>query len=255
MTVNVRQPDLDDGVHAWPARRELLVEAIVGADPDLVGAQELFAMQAEYLVRRAPQFAWLGRGRYGDDRDKHVGIVFRQDRCRVRDSGTVWFSTTPDVPGSTSWGIEKPRQMTWATFDVAGVGAVTILNAHFPYRPHHDEARLEAAALVMRHGAALAPTASIVVTGDFNADAGGEVHRRLGGMFRDAWNEADERYGPAGTVHGFGVRPPVRRIDWVLYRAPWRVVRAETVTTTRDGSFPSDHFPVVATFDTTRPDP
>ena len=40
-----------------------------------------------------------------------------------------------------------------------------------------------------------------------------------------------------------------RRIDWILYRGSWRVLETETVTRSRDGRYPSDHFPVLATFE------
>jgi endonuclease/exonuclease/phosphatase family metal-dependent hydrolase len=91
----------------------------------------------------------------------------------------------------------------------------------------------------------------VVLTADFNAPAGGEVHQLLSSELRDAWCDAAVRRGPDSTLNFFGRKGPSdRRIDWILYRAPWRVLDAETVTKARAGHYPSDHFPVVATFDT-----
>lgn len=248
MTFNVRQPDEADGPNAWRHRRDLAAEAIATVAPDVLGTQELYIEQARDLEARLPQFTWFGRGRYGDDRDKHVGIFVNRTRVRVRAHGDRWFSRTPDEPGSSAWGIDKPRHLTWGVLDVAGVGPLTVINTHFPYRADQGEARYHAACLVIETAQALAAQGPVVVTGDFNAPSGSHVHHLLCGAFDDAWDCAATRVGPAGTVHGFGARPPIQRIDWILFRAPWAVDDARTITLARHGRYPSDHHPVAATF-------
>lgn len=249
MTFNVRQPDADDGINAWPERRELLVATIIEKDPDLIGTQELFLLQAEFIQARAPQYAWFGRGRFGDNRDKHVGVFYRKDRCRLLSSPDLWLSDTPEVPGSASWDIIRPRQLTWGVIELDGVGCVSVFNTHFPYRAVEQEARRRTAVLIKERLAALSSETPMILTADANSPAGGEVHGLLCQDLSDAWCTASIRIGPAGTLNGFGRHVPARRLDWILYRAPWRVRRIETVTRQIDGRFPSDHFPVVATFD------
>ena len=49
------------------------------------------------------------------------------------------------------------------------------------------------------------------------------------------------------TVNGFkAIQKDGPRIDWILGRGPWTADRIEIVTFSRDGKFPSDHFPVIA---------
>ena len=72
MSFNVRQPDQDDGANNWEHRKELLLETILDRQPDVIGTQELFVLQADFLVSGAPQYGWIGTGRFGDCRDKHV---------------------------------------------------------------------------------------------------------------------------------------------------------------------------------------
>jgi endonuclease/exonuclease/phosphatase (EEP) superfamily protein YafD len=74
----------------------------------------------------------------------------------------------------------------------------------------------------------------------------------LAADFEDAWLTAERRYGPEGTINGFGKHASSRRIDWILYRAPWRPLEAATLSAMRDGVYPSDHFPVMAVFELTR---
>ena len=251
MTFNVRQPDQDDGENNWTNRRDLLVETILEKDPDVIGTQELFVLQADYIRERAPQYAWFGAGRFGDHEDKHVGVFYKKDRLRLASHGDVWLSETPDVPGSSSWDIIRPRQLTWGAFEGDGIGSFTVFNTHFPYRAVEDEARRKTARLIRSRLAALRLTVPVVLTADFNSPAGGEIYQLLSSELRDAWCDAAVRRGPDGTLNFFGRKGPSdRRIDWILYRGPWRVVDAETVTNARDGRYPSDHFPVVATFDT-----
>ncbi len=61
MTFNVRYPNPGDGPDVWSARRDLLVETIAKEAPDLMGTQELFHEQGQYIVEKLPGYAWFGR--------------------------------------------------------------------------------------------------------------------------------------------------------------------------------------------------
>ena len=246
MTLNVRQPDQDDGPHAWEFRRDALVDTLLQAGPDLIGAQELFTLQADYIAARAPEYCWFGTGRFGDARDKHVGIFYRKDRLRLLEHGDFWLSETPDVPGTSSWDIIRPRQVTWGRFETVQGQRFHHFNTHFPYRKVEEEARRRTACLLRSRTRALNP---VLLTADFNAPAGGEIHWMLTADFEDAWLAAQRRNGPEGTINGFGKHASSRRIDWILYRAPWRPLEAATLAATPGGVYPSDHFPVMALFE------
>jgi len=247
MTFNVRQPDQDDGLNCWENRRDLLVETIETAGPGLIGTQELFTIQAEYILTAVPAYAWFGTGRFGDTRDKHVGIFYRRDSLRLLAHGDFWLSETPEAPGSSSWNIIRPRQVTWGQFETSAGVRFHHFNTHFPYRAVEQEARRKTAELLQSRIGNLDP---VVLTADFNSSADGEIHEALAKSFEDAWLTAQHRCGPEGTLNGFGRHSSSRRIDWILYRAPWKVVEIATIATSRDGIFPSDHFPVMARFDT-----
>jgi endonuclease/exonuclease/phosphatase family metal-dependent hydrolase len=249
MSFNVRQPDQEDGPNGWEYRRDLLVDTILEKDPDLIGTQELFTLQADYILAGAPQYDWFGSGRFGDTHDKHVGIFYRKDLLRLISYGDFWLSETPDEPGSSSWEIIRPRQVTWGLFETPWAGRFVHFNTHFPYRRVEEEARRKTAALVLERIARLDATLTVLLTGDFNSPAGGDIYESLTAELRDAWHTAERRIGPEGTVHGFGKVAGGRRIDWILYRAAWAVREAETVTHSRNGLYPSDHFPAMAVFE------
>jgi endonuclease/exonuclease/phosphatase family metal-dependent hydrolase len=245
MTFNVRQMDGDDGEHAWEHRRDLLVETILLHKPALLGTQEIFTEQTDYILQHVPEYDSFGRGRYGDDRDKHCRIFYDRERLSLLDCGEIWLSKTPDIPGSSDWDIPRPRMVTWGTLRFINGQKIFVMNTHLPYG-RADEARRQSARLICEKLASLPPELSVIVTGDFNAQADGDIYKTLTTNLEDAWTEAETRVGPPGTVHGFG-RFVGGRIDWILYRGAQAVASAETVTHTVRGLYPSDHYPVCAT--------
>lgn len=245
MTFNVRLPIAQDGANGWERRRDILIEVVAEARPDIVGTQELYQLQGDYLIARLPGYAWFGVDRRGGRADEHTGIFYRRDRLRLVEFGAFWLSDTPATPGSITWGNLYPRHVTWGLFEDRATGRrFHVLNAHLPYRPEDREARGRAAALLSGWIARLPTDAPVVLTGDFNEAPDGPVHASLAGGLVDVWKAARATAGPEATFHGFtGVAD--RRIDWILARG-FLPLSARTITTNREGRFPSDHFPVLA---------
>ncbi|MEW5978276.1 MAG: endonuclease/exonuclease/phosphatase family protein [Acidobacteriota bacterium] len=247
MTFNVRYPNPLDGPNLWGRRRNLLVETISDSDPDALGTQELHDLQAEYLVQSLPAYRWFGRSRRGSLADEHVGIFYRADRLQLLDSGDFWLSDTPDIPASMAWGVSLPRMVTWGLFQpIGGPAGFYLFNTHFPHRPEEEEARTRSATLLADRLAQLSLDRPAVVTGDFNASPRQECYRILSQILRDAHDEAHRRSGPEETFHGFEGRPSAGRIDWILFRGPWKALECHTLVHNREGRYPSDHFPVLA---------
>jgi endonuclease/exonuclease/phosphatase family metal-dependent hydrolase len=243
MSFNVRYPSKDDGPNLWELRRDLLVTTIRDKAPDLLGTQELFYEQGQYIVGKLPDYAWFGVSRRGNREDEHMGVFYKKDRLKLVDSGNFWLSETPDTPGSMSWDVTLPRMVTWGLFELAGK-RFYYYNTHFAHRQQDAEARLRSAQLIADRIAKLPPEVPFILTGDFNSPAGGEPYKALTGALKDAWTSTEKRAGPEGTFNGFQGRATGPRIDWILFRGPFRVVEAETITRNDNGRYPSDHFPV-----------
>lgn len=245
MSFNVRLPQQADGADRWEVRRGLVARMLRDAAPDVIGTQELFELQGDYLVSQLPEYAWFGRDRRGGHDDEHMGVFYRKDRLRVLESGDFWLSDTPDVPGSITWGHPLPRMVTWALFERIGDGRrFYLFNTHLPYREQDEQARTRGAELLAQRIAALPADVPVVVTGDFNAGPDSPTHAAATATLRDAWQVAAERSGPAETFHGFKGRPD-RRIDWILVRG-FDVAALRTIDANEHGRYPSDHFPVMA---------
>jgi endonuclease/exonuclease/phosphatase family metal-dependent hydrolase len=247
MTFNVKNPTAKHGPNMWSKRRDLMIKTVRQQHPDVMGTQELYELQGDYLVDHLKHYKWFGEGRYGNNGDEHMGVFYRTNKLDVLKSGNFWLSDTPNVPGSKTGDQPFPRMVTWALFKMKSTGKTFYYyNTHFPYRKRDTAARIRAAKEIVSRIKALPDSTPFVLTGDFNTTPTGEdVHKLLTQMLHDAWIRAPRHSGPKKTFHGFTGKPKAR-IDWILYRG-LKARSVRTVTThSANGRYPSDHFPVVA---------
>ena len=204
MTYNVRYPAQGDGEDLWDLRRDMFVASVRAKDPDLVGTQELFHLQGEYLVAKAPEYKWFGVSRRGNQEDEHMGVFYKPAKLKLLKSGNFWLSETPEAAGSMSWNVTLPRMVTWGLFEMRGSKQRFVLyNTHFPHRREDEEARKKCAELIAQRIGKLDPNVPFILTGDFNAPAGGPVHRVfVDAGLSDLWMNTAQKFGPEGTFNG-----------------------------------------------------
>jgi endonuclease/exonuclease/phosphatase family metal-dependent hydrolase len=244
LTYNVRYPNKDDGANLWDKRKAILIRSIQAAKADLIGTQELFELQGNYIVEKLPEYQWFGLSRRGNHEDEHMGIFYRKDKFKLLKSGNFWLSPTPDVVMSSAWGMSLPRMATWGLFEFAKTKRrFYLINTHFPHRPVDENARLECAKVLAAFIDRLPPEVPLILTGDFNTDASGPAFQLLTKNLTDA-----KPAQATGTFHGFKGTPGTARIDWILYRGKVKFKTAEILKMNENGLYPSDHFPVVAAF-------
>jgi endonuclease/exonuclease/phosphatase family metal-dependent hydrolase len=249
MTFNIRYGTADDGENNWAARRDLLFDVVRDQDADVIGLQEALDFQIDAIVSAVPGYAVVGVGRNDAARKgEYSAILFRNDRLRVASSGTFWFSDTPEVVASTSWGNRITRICTWARFiDRDGRGFW-----HFNLHLDHESqpSREKSVELLRRRVDARAfPSEPVVITGDFNV---GEKNPALtalvtGGAFLDTFRVLYPDEKRAGTFSGFTAgKVDGDKIDYVFVQPGTAVLGAAIVRTSRRDRYPSDHFPVTA---------
>jgi endonuclease/exonuclease/phosphatase family metal-dependent hydrolase len=248
MSFNVRYGTAKDGENAWEHRRDFLVETIKEASPDIVGTQECLDFQADYITENLPGYAWIGLGRERDGSGEMTAIIYRKSVLVPVETTHRWLSETPDIPGSKSWDTSLTRIVSRVKFfHIAEKTPFIVYNTHFDHRGR--VARNESAKLLV--DLIRAETLPVMLTGDFNAQAGTSAPWRTlteGGL-RDTWEVAVEQQGPANTWNGFEIQSEDggRRIDWIMVSPGLSTSRCAIIDTPRDGRYPSDHFPVIAT--------
>lgn len=241
---NVRAGTHFDGRDSWPLRARVCAAAIRGLDADIVGLQEVRLFQERGLSRRLPGYAGAGAGRVdGCRRGERCTVVYRTSRLRLDEWTVRWFSDTPWVPGSRSWGNPLPRIVTLCRFSDLTTGE------RFGFADLHWDgasaaSRLRGAEALL---AWLDPALPWLVAGDFNATADDpSLVRLVAGGLRDTLAELGSRGPQAATHHSWDGATAGTRIDLVLAGPRWDVLAAWIDHATPGGRLPSDHWPVVA---------
>ena len=253
MSFNIRYGTANDGENHWTRRREMLFDVIREQNADLIGVQEALAAQIDEIVAAVPAYAVVGVGRDdGKARGEFSAILFRRDRFRVADSGTFWFSDTPAVPGSKSWGNTITRISTWARFIERDGSAFWHFNLHLDHQSQPSRER-STELLLQRITARSGPAEPVIVTGDFNVgETNPAIYTMVGkpgaqGAFVDAFRVKYPGEKEVGTFNGFKFGATTGdKIDYVLVQPGTEVIDATIIRTSRDNRYPSDHFPVVA---------
>ena len=249
MTFNIRYGTANDGENRWPLRKDFLIDVVKEQAADVIGVQEALDFQIDEVIAAVPAYGVIGVGRNDAARKgEYAAILFRRDRFQVADAGTFWFSDTPSVVASTSWGNRITRICTWARLVDRDGRAFWHFNVHLD---HQSQPSREKSAQLLRKriDERAFPKEPVIVTGDFNA---GEKNAAVtaitaGGAFVDTFRVKYPDEPVAGTFTGFDpAKINGEKIDYVFAPAGAEVLSAAIVRTARAGRLPSDHFPVIA---------
>ena len=246
MTFNIRYGTANDGDNHWLKRREQLFALLRDQQADVIGLQEALNGQIEEILQAVPGYAYVGVGRSDGRRaGEYAAILYRTARLHVRRSDTFWFSDTPGVVKSTSWGNQIERICTWAYFEDREGPAFYAYNVHLDHLSQPSRER--SVALLLARIGARDPRAPVVVTGDFNAGEDNPAAVAMRGSFHDSFRVLHPGATEVGTFNGFKPGQTAGdKIDFVFVEPGVEVLDAAIVRSSLDGRYPSDHFPVTA---------
>jgi endonuclease/exonuclease/phosphatase family metal-dependent hydrolase len=264
MSFNIRYGTARDGDNAWPNRRDLCMATIEGRDADIIGLQEALAFQLDEIRRGLPGYTLVGVGR--DDglrKGEYAPLLIRTDRFAVDRARTVWFSETPEVPGSKDWGNNITRICTWVRLiDLRTGKALWVYNMHLDHQSQLSRER--SAELVGRLIAERPdPAEPVIIMGDMNAGESNPALRYYRGEIASASGRDDAPPSPhlvdtyravhpdqkqVGSFTGFKDERDGEKIDHLLVSSGVEIVDADIDRTRgEDGRCPSDHDAVWAT--------
>jgi len=246
MSFNIRYGTANDGDNHWLKRREQLFALLRQQQADVIGLQEALHGQIEEILQAVPGYAYVGVGRSdGRQAGEYAAILYRAARLQARRSDTFWFSATPGVVKSTSWGNQIERICTWAYFEDREGPAFYAYNVHLDHISQPSRER--SVALLLERVRARDPQAPAVVTGDFNAGEANPAAQAMLSAFQDSFRILHPDVREAGTFNGFKYgQTGGDKIDFVFVEPGTEVLAADIVRASSDGRYPSDHFPVTA---------
>ena len=117
MSFNVRNSNAQDRENAWPKRREIFFEAIARFGPDLIGFQEVLALQHDEISARLSDYAFSGVARDdGKRKGEWALIAYRRAKFAEVAHGDFWLSEHPEEIGSKSWDAALTRSAHRTSF-------------------------------------------------------------------------------------------------------------------------------------------
>jgi len=247
MTYNIRMNTPDDGVNAWPLRKDKVAGLLKFHQADLFGVQEALLVQMNDLKASFPEFDCFGVGRDdGKEAGEHMTIFFRNSRFEKLDAGTLWLSPTPDKPG-LGWDAVCNRTCTWIKLkDKATKKVFYHFNTHFDHRGR--TAREESAKLILKFmGEINKDNLPMLLTGDFNSTKeAAPIQQILKVLFDTTDKCLTPPYGPVCTSGGFEVKVLRNTIDYIFINQKVNVLRHGVLSDSFGLFYPSDHLPVLA---------
>ncbi len=245
MTVNVRFGLADTGRHSWDNRKKAFASLLNAWHPDFIAMQEVNDFQASFFKSLLLDYGVIGERSPAPPFWQDV-LIFHHKNWQCLEQDRFFLSDTPDIP-SRMVDSQWPRQCVMGNFRQRR-HEITCINTHFDFAGHVQK---KSAFMILNRLAAFAPKSNIqLLAGDFNASPDSECYR----IFTEPNQLSTEPFSDAfqnnvtGTFHKFTGRPVSERIDWILWRHGAHLTGKTIITNKFEGIYPSDHFPVCATF-------
>jgi len=243
---NLRYNTPNDGVNAWPNRKENVKGLIRFHEFDIFGVQEALIGQLKD-VAELTEYTFYGKGRDdGKEGGEHSAIFYKKDRFKALQSGDFWLSETPDKPGKGWDATCCNRIASWVKFqDLLSKKEFYFFNVHFDHQG--VEARRQSGHLMVKKISEIAGKSTVILTGDFNSTPDTEQIKTIQGLLNDSHEVTKQPpYGPQGTFNSFKFDAPMdKRIDYIFVSKNIDVLKYGVLTDAREQRYPSDHQPVL----------
>ena len=247
VSFNIRFGTPGDGINKWSNRRSLVFNVFKKYKGAIIATQEALIRQIDELTKEIPKMGAVYRTRHEDETGgESMAIFYDKKTWEALEDETFWFSDTPEVPGSRSWGNSLPRMTTVAIFQNKLSGKkVRIINTHLDHRSQNS--REKSMELILSKIQNYDETIPSIVVGDLNAEPDDPILEPLAQWFNDSYT------GPAiegCTYHKWDGGRHCERIDYIFYpkESGFELIESGIDRFKKGVRFPSDHFPVFAKF-------
>ena len=244
MTFNIRYGTADDGDNKWENRKDIFFDVLKNQKADIIGLQEALKFQLDEIKARFPEYEQLGVGREdGKTKGEYSAILYLKKKFKADSTGYFWFSDTPEVPDSRSWGNNVTRICTWVLLkDISTGKSFYYYNLHIDHESQNS--REKSAGLLLKR---IDGKKNVIITGDFNAGENNRaVKEIIEGGFEDSFRVLHPNEKDVNTYHAFKGTLTGDKIDYIFIRGTFKVNKAEIIRYNKEGKYPSDHFPVTA---------
>lgn len=249
MTYNIRCGYCEDSsdVNNWSNRKYLVAYMIKTHSPDLIGLQEAEMFQVKELIEMLDEYDWYGVSREdGKEGGESTAILYRKVRFSSEQKQTLWLSETPELV-SKGWDAMYKRTVTIIKLkDLMSSIEFYYFNTHFDHIG--EVARTESSEMIVNEIGKFSTEYPVILSGDFNYRSTSDGYKIITSkIFDTKLISKTESNGGNITFNGFGEDiQPDNKIDFIFVNAKVEVLTHIVDTTTFNGLYPSDHYPVIS---------
>ena len=247
LTLNLRFGLADDGSNSWQYRKKIFPYLFEKYCPDFIGFQEANDFQTDFLNEMLTEYDLIGKRSPSPSFWQDIIIFYKKTwTCVYREH--FFLSPTPNIPSrfrESLW----PRQCTMGMFQNDN-NMIICVNTHLDFDP---SVQRKSAKLIMDRLSRFPSDVPVIIVGDFNTTPFSPCYNIFTGHGQKSeekecyFKNAFQKPFP-GTHHGFTGSLNGDYIDWILYRGKIFKQDYRVIRDTIDGLYPSDHFPLYATF-------
>lgn len=245
LTLNLRFGLANDGDNNWDNRKNILPLLFQRHPTDFIGVQEANNFQIDFINNFLTDYDYIGK-RSPAPSFWQNNIIFYKKRWNCIYYEHRFLSPTPTLPSRYRKSI-WPRQSTIGIFQKKEKSLICACT-HFDF---DKSVQNQSAKLIMKRISLLPADIPAILIGDFNAAPDSACHK----LFTSQDNKTKKPFFkniftkpfPA-TYHGFTGSQNSDCIDWILYRGRITPIEKAVIFNTVNGKYPSDHYPVCASF-------
>jgi endonuclease/exonuclease/phosphatase family metal-dependent hydrolase len=247
LTLNLRFGLANDGPNSWQYRKKVFPYLFEKYRPDFIGFQEANDFQTNFLNEMLTEYDFIGKRSPSPSFWQDIIVFYKKTwTCVYREH--FFLSPTPNIPSRFRKSI-WPRQCTMGMFK-NGNNMIICVNTHLDFDP---SVQTTSAKLIMDRLQRFPSDVPVIMVGDFNTTPFSPCYKIFTGHGQKTetqkcyFKNAFKKPYP-GTHHGFTGNINGDYIDWILYRGKIVKQDCRVIKNRIDGLYPSDHFPVYATF-------
>ncbi|MFD0701826.1 endonuclease/exonuclease/phosphatase family protein [Myroides pelagicus] len=232
MSFNIRHDDASDP-YSLEQRKDYILQLIIDQKVDIVGLQEFSDNWFELWLQK--QMAANGYDYYMDEANSYGSpkvIFYKKSRFELKDSQTYQMNYAENRSGSWVILLDKFKNKEYF-----------ITNSHWTTVSSQD--RISSAKYVLQIIKDNSKGLPVLCIGDFNGQPNSnEINVLKSQKQPELFNALDENLKTFHKWSGTGSTT----VDYIFYSRPFTLIHSSVVRKSYDKLWPSDHWPVVATF-------
>lgn len=250
MTFNLRCDFILDFNNRWDNRKNIVFDIMKHYNPDIIGVQEVTSKMYYDLLLNMDEFNVIGLPR-SKKRFLERNDLLVSKKHEILDCKTFWLSEKPDKIGSTKWYSLYPRICTTAVIKLSNGEKIRVCNSHLdcflPKARAYGLKKLTETIESMQKKEDL----PLIIMGDFNATPNSKVIKnfsrtKINNKRCIAVQEFNRNLYKSSTMGKFKGKEKGLHIDYIFVSEDIEIIHADIIKDSRDGKYPSDHYPIIA---------